>query len=245
MTWYYAQGDRQQGPASEEEFQGLVASGVVRPETLVWHSGMAEWRPYSEVMAIPAATPVGAVLNCAECGKPFPPDEVIRYGDRCVCAVCKPLFLQRLREGVVAPGELLYATFWHRFGAKFVDIGILWIVNMVLGLLSRLLLVSGGSSTPAGLLAFQAVLGAFSVIINLGYVIFFLGKFGATPGKMALKLRVVTPEGGPIGYGRAAGRAFAEILSAMICYIGYLICISDPERRTLHDRICNTRVIKL
>ena len=40
------------------------------------------------------------------------------------------------------------------------------------------------------------------------------------------------------------GRFFAELLSGMICYIGYLMVLSDKEeRRTLHDRICNTRVV--
>lgn len=205
MTWYYAQEDQQQGPVSEEEFQRLVTSGAVRAETLVWRPGMAEWRPYAEAVAIPAgvpadpaAAPLGTGAICAECGKSFPADEVIRYGERCVCAACKPLFLQRLREGVAAPGELEYATFWQRFGAKFVDGGILWIANLVIQMLSGLVLAGGGAQSPARMIAFQVVLIVSSVFINLGYVIFFLGKFGATPGKMALKLRVVTPEGGPI-----------------------------------------------
>jgi len=48
----------------------------------------------------------------------------------------------------------------------------------------------------------------------------------------------------PITYGRATGRCFAEILSGMICYIGYLMAAFDEEKRALHDRICNTRVVK-
>jgi hypothetical protein len=45
------------------------------------------------------AEPAGQALNCSQCGRPFPPSEVIRYGNRWVCAGCKPLFLQRLQEG--------------------------------------------------------------------------------------------------------------------------------------------------
>jgi len=41
-----------------------------------------------------------ALLTCTECGRDFPPTEVIHHRDRVVCAGCKPAFLQRLREGV-------------------------------------------------------------------------------------------------------------------------------------------------
>ena len=65
---------------------------------------------------------------------------------------------------------------------------------------------------------------------NIGYQIFFLGKYGTTLGKMACGLRVVTAEGGKISYARATGRAFAELLSGIICDIGYLIVAFDePE----------------
>jgi uncharacterized RDD family membrane protein YckC len=47
-----------------------------------------------------------------------------------------------------------------------------------------------------------------------------------------------------VGYGRATGRAFGEIVSGIICYIGYLMMIWDEEKRTLHDRMANTRVVK-
>ena len=60
---------------------------------------------------------------------------------------------------------------------------------------------------------------------------------------MACGLRVLTAEGGKLTYGRATGRAFAEILSGMICYIGYIIVGFDDQKRALHDHICSTRVI--
>ena len=77
----------------------------------------------------------------------------------------------------------------------------------------------------------------------MAYEIFFLEKFGATPGKMACSIKVVTAEGGKIGYGRATGRYFSYILSGFICYIGYIIVAFDGQKRALHDYICNTRVI--
>ena len=62
---------------------------------------------------------------------------------------------------------------------------------------------------------------------------------------MALGLKVVTPEGLPISYGRAFGRSAAEILSRLICFIGYIIAGFDQQKRALHDHIASTRVIKV
>lgn len=43
MQWFYADQGKSAGPVSEDEFQNLVASGKITPNTLVWHEGMAEW----------------------------------------------------------------------------------------------------------------------------------------------------------------------------------------------------------
>lgn len=47
MEWYYQQDNAAQGPVSEEVFRAKIADGTIRPETLVWHDGMAEWQPLS------------------------------------------------------------------------------------------------------------------------------------------------------------------------------------------------------
>ena len=79
--------------------------------------------------------------------------------------------------------------------------------------------------------------------IAISYETLMIGKYGATLGKMAAKVRVVTAEGGKVSYARALGRYFSKFLSIMICAIGYIMAAFDEEKRTLHDRICNTRVI--
>ncbi len=81
------------------------------------------------------------------------------------------------------------------------------------------------------------------LLLPLIYDVFFIGKYGATLGKMALKIKVVTADGAPVSYLRAFARYFAKVVSALPCMIGYLMAAFDEERRALHDRICNTRVI--
>jgi uncharacterized RDD family membrane protein YckC len=101
------------------------------------------------------------------------------------------------------------------------------------------------SADPAVALGATAILQLLQIIIAASYTTYFLGKHGATPGKMAMKLRVIHESGSDISYWRALGRHFAEMLSGLILGIGYIMAAFDDEKRTLHDRICSTRVIKV
>ncbi|MCD4654958.1 RDD family protein [bacterium] len=96
----------------------------------------------------------------------------------------------------------------------------------------------------AGLLMFMLISTLGSIIIPLLYNTLFVGKFAATPGKMVLGLKFVLSDGSRISYGRAALRYLAETISGIIFLMGYIMAAWDEERRTLHDRLCNTRVIK-
>ena len=101
--------------------------------------------------------------------------------------------------------------------------------------------------TPAdalGVLSAAGVVWLVDTVIGACYEAFFISKLGATPGKMALSLKVVRPNGGPVDLGRAFGRYFAKLLSAIILCIGYIMVAFDSQKRGLHDMICDTRVIK-
>jgi hypothetical protein len=121
MDWYYAEGGAPRGPVGEAEFERLVQAGRIRSETLVWCAGMADWQAYGTVRM--AADPAAAVapgegavgVVCSQCGKAFPPDEVIRYSGALICAGCKPVYLQRLREGITARPA---APAGHRVGEE-------------------------------------------------------------------------------------------------------------------------------
>ncbi len=49
MSWYYAIGNERLGPVEDDEWDKLVASGQIKPDTLVWREGMADWVRYSEL----------------------------------------------------------------------------------------------------------------------------------------------------------------------------------------------------
>ena len=79
--------------------------------------------------------------------------------------------------------------------------------------------------------------------ILLFYATFFLGRYGATPGKMALRIKVVQVSGKPLTYGIALKRNLLEQLSLITFGYGYLMAFIDEEHRTLHDKLCGTQVI--
>lgn len=249
MQWYYAGKDGQAGPVGEEEFQSLVNEGTITPKTLVWNSTMTDWSAYGKTGSDPndqeGATSESRRLFCAECGKEFSADEMIRYGNTWVCASCKPVFVQKLKEGVTTSAGMEYAGFWIRFGAVFIDGIILSVSNLVIRI--PLLFVIYGSATSrnaAGTLGYILLSNIINFGLAITYETFFLGKYAATPGKMLCKLKVVAPDGGKITYLRAFARYFAKVLSYLTLTIGFIMAAFDDEKRALHDRICDTRVIR-
>ncbi len=248
--WYFAEGTRQIGPFSESEFLDHVRSGRVRADTLAWRSGLPDWQPYEtlakqDALPPPRPAPVkeaAAEGQCAECRNFFPFDDMIPYQDVWICAGCKPAFIQKLKEGAVVAGTMDYAGFWVRAGAKLIDSIIIGAVNMILSLLAGVLGQSGQPSAAGIIVAI--VVFVFQIAFAAAYTTWFLGKYEATPGKLLLRIKVVRADGDRVSYPLALGRHFAEWISSMILGIGYLMAAFDDQKRTLHDRICETRVIR-
>jgi uncharacterized RDD family membrane protein YckC len=250
MEWYYVENGKAVGPMDEGRFAQLIQNGTVTPDSLIWREGMAEWKPRSlaaaELGALgnlppqPAAAAPGH-QNCAQCGKSFPEEDLMKFEGSWVCVDCKPVFLQRLKEGVRMPTAVVYGGFWIRFGAKIIDGILLQIINYLIVL--PIFAVMGTHETRVlGVLWFFQII--ISLLVPVALTTFFNGKYGATPGKMACRLKIVTADGGKITYLRAFARYFSEIISSMTLLIGYMMAGWDEEKRALHDRICNTRVIR-
>ncbi|MBD3420645.1 MAG: DUF4339 domain-containing protein [Chitinivibrionales bacterium] len=244
-NWYYLDSDKRQGPINDSRLKWLSGEGAIADTDLVWTNGMNDWQPFGEIKA--NIGHIGQILDadeeaCAECYRSFARNEMLKFGDSFICASCKPVFVQKLKEGVVVASDTVYGGFWQRFWAKILDAIILWVVNMVLSLVNIFIFMRGGESTFS--LAGTLITWALQIMISAGYATYFVGSRGATPGKMALNLKVVTANGDSVSYGRALARYFAEIVSGMTLGIGYIIAAFDTEKKALHDIICKTRVVK-
>lgn len=246
MDWYYAEGDDRIGPLTEDEFSQAVSEKRVVADTLVWNSEMGdEWVLYEQLATSPVpstGTSTGPGHTCVECGSVFDPDDVIEFQGVYVCGPCKPIFFQRIKEGGNFQGGFEFAGFWIRFGAKIIDGILLYVVNLLVMIPLTMVMATAGEE--AAIVA-QLLLFIFTYGIQILYSVLFLGKFGATPGKMAVGIKVVRSDGEQVSYLRAFGRYFAEILSGLIFLIGYIMAAFDDEKRALHDRICDTRVVRV
>ena len=251
MNLYYAEENQKVGPIGKAELQSLIRAKKLNARTLVWQPGMQNWQELGIFIrrqngkGDQTASPELPVkqTQCSECGLIFAQDNMIRFQDSWVCAGCKPLFVQKIKEGVSVAGAMNYAGFWIRFGAILIDAFILWIANIIL-FVPLGILVPTSQENPLVFLSFMPLLILVQYAIPAVYDTWFVGKYGATPGKMACNLKVVVEDGSQITYLRALGRHFAKWVSSMILAIGFIMAAFDDEKRTLHDRICETRVVR-
>ena len=253
MEWYYVSDGGRTGPVDEDALAGLVADGDVTADTLVWCEGMPDWVPYADAAVAPetggaavavAAEPVAqrpAHRVCVECGESFPEDAGLAFAGRHVCAICKPIFFARVAEGTLYSSQVRYAGFWVRFVAKLIDTSVVGLFNTIC---FQIILTSLFPPGTALYFILQVLSALLSFTVFIAYTTWFVGRFGATPGKMIFGLEIIRPDGGQISYPRAFGRFFAEIVSGIALNIGYIMVGFDEEKRSLHDRICDTRVIR-
>lgn len=261
MQWFYAQAGQQIGPVDDAEFERLISTRVIEPATLVWREGMANWEPLSQVRPVAPSTPPmlaqaaelsvappGHVI-CSECRKALPVEETVQIGNANVCAACKPIYVQKLREGAVtftaAPAEMRYAGFWIRFGAKLVDGMIMMIITLPFSFMFGFQIALNPMKMPdlSTIILQQSMLLFLGMTVRLLYTWLMVGRYGATFGKMAVGIKVVTADGQRVSYARAFARYWGEIVSQFTCNIGYLIAAWDEQKRTLHDHMCHTRVV--
>lgn len=138
-----------------------------------------------------------------------------------------------------------YAGFWLRVVAYIIDAIIVGIVGFVIGMIFGVGAVSTGTdiSDPTG--GGNMLLNLISIAIGVAY---FAGmessSWQATVGKKALGLVVTDLNGQRLSLGRAIGRYFGKILSALILLIGFIMVAFTERKQGLHDMIAGTLVLK-
>ena len=93
-----------------------------------------------------------------------------------------------------------------------------------------------------------APLVSFFLLLNGGYLAAFVAAGGQTIGKMAVGTRVIpaapdTNLHGRVSFGQAVVRAAGYLVSALPAGLGFVPALAG-ERRALHDRLADTRVVK-
>ncbi len=87
---------------------------------------------------------------------------------------------------------------------------------------------------------------SFLLLIAGGYLTLFTAAGGQTIGKMAIGIRVVSMDEDVVRVplGHAIVRAAAYVVSALPAGLGFLPALVGADRRAIHDRLADTRVVK-
>lgn len=136
--------------------------------------------------------------------------------------------------------EQEYAGFWVRFAAVLIDFVVIAIVIYV-----PLTLIYGSDYWLGEQIFYGFWDLVFSYILPFVGTIWFWLRFFGTPGKMALRLRIVDARtGAKMSLGKAIGRYFAYIVSAIPLFLGYIWVGIDQRKQGFHDKLAGTVVIR-
>jgi uncharacterized RDD family membrane protein YckC len=189
------------------------------------------------------------VTFCMRCRRPVCPNCYVRLRGLAYCGTCKTEQVRDIQSGTVE-GELELASTGRRFSALWIDSMIFSVLGMV-GMFALLIPLGVLRPRPGpqpseetfGFAVLAAVL-AFVVAIVV-YEALMLKARGQTLGKMAVGIRVVTPDGAPISTGQAWGRAvLRQVFFSYFALINYLPALFTKQRTCLHDMIVKTRVVR-
>jgi uncharacterized RDD family membrane protein YckC len=137
---------------------------------------------------------------------------------------------------------------WHlRLGAFVVDE---FILSMVFGFAATLLGVAVNVAPTADMATvFAETQRAMQPYVPILYVVEVLVRWpwcavGWSPGKRLFGLRVVDAEGNPPGIRRGLTRAAFTLASELPVFLGFVWALFDHERRTWHDHLAQTWVVR-
>lgn len=181
---------------------------------------------------LPAADAAHRII-CSACGTVQAPAAHCRLCGATIIVTARPV------------EKRLFAGFWNRLVAYVIDFLLRGVVVLVLSQLFGVtldMLDIAGTGDPSVALVFIL----FWASLWIGYTVFFTGYCGQTPGKMAIRIKVIRTDGTSIGFGRAILReAVGKFFSWLLLGIGFLMIAFDSKKQGLHDKLADTCVIKL
>ena len=127
----------------------------------------------------------------------------------------------------------MHASFGQRLGAFVLDALILGVPLGIIGAV----LVEGGVGAGIVWLA--------QIAAGLWYWAELEGRRGQSLGKKIVDIKTVDiATNGYIGPGRAIGRYFGRIISAIPCLLGYFWMLWDDKNQTWHDKMVTSVVVR-
>lgn len=222
--WYYALGEEQKGPVSEEELRSMLLGGNLPVDIKVWSKGMSDWASAKKVQELYRPAPPVPELSARVESNPTPSP---------ASASANPFAgnQQSAHTGVGqrTPEQALRMRFaWNRFLARLIDYHLLMMV------LSFFWAVQ---DSPAVSMS-DILIGSVITFGILGFIeAFLISKWGMTPGKWIFRIRVVHKDNRLLTYGEALRRTFQVVLQGM--------CLGIPPMNLLFQALALKEYIEL
>ena len=193
--------------------------------------------------------------SCKSCGTalggPARPQHEPLVSDTRPAEKFNPEYDSSLKDVSLARSEkdlFSYAGFWRRLGAALIDGVILWIGGIIMGVIlgSLIGLFLGIRGTDIEIIKKVAMTNIYiigTVLHWLYYALFESSSRQATLGKMAAGIIVTDYDGGRISFGRASGRYWGKMVSALILMIGFIMAGFTERKQGLHDIMAGCLVL--
>lgn len=241
ILWYYVDRQEQrQGPMPVQVLRDAYRRGQLDGETLVWRDGMGQWQPL-RLCAHELGVDDGPDL-------PFPPPPAADASP-----YAPPSATVSQASNYVASGDVVYAGFWRRWAALFVDAILVAIANYTVLMIVMLGfgLGFGAFQTPSepGQLGASQIAMVIAIYVvgptlsALYYVLQESSEAQATLGKRLLGIKVTDVDGRRLSRKHALGRWVSHLLCYVTVYIGYLVVAFTDRKQGLHDMAAGTLVV--
>ncbi|HEX7341382.1 MAG TPA: RDD family protein [Rhodanobacteraceae bacterium] len=234
------------GPVSQGYARHALESGLWPADMPACAHGRRHWQALHVVLGLPAPAPTVAPRTQTALHVASPtaapvaaPTAVAPAAEEAVPSATATPDPNALPMAAAQPK--LYAGFWLRAAAYVLDYLIIVVCAFVTGLVIMLLDALGNG---AGQHSRAFWVGVAIVVMWLYYASFESAPTQATPGKLAVGLRVTDRCGGRIGFGRATGRFFGMAISTVVLCVGYMMAGWTVRRQALHDLLVGCCVVR-
>lgn len=138
-----------------------------------------------------------------------------------------------------------FAGFWIRVVAALIDGIIMSVAGSIAGVLLSMLMFAGIRPYDDTFFPFVIVSYVVQTGIVWAYNILMIHHKGATIGKMALGLKVVSADGGRAALGKIVLReTIGKFVSGITLCIGFMMVGWTKKKQGLHDMIAGTVVVR-
>ncbi len=236
------------GPFTRQQIEEGLIRGDFTRQDLAHAAGVREWRPLGEVLAHVEESTV------------LPPVPVPVSGNQGVSVAKPPVIpVPTLPIAQVVgeePVDLIPASFILRSIAFLIDCAFLFVPLMVVFALGALVLEVSGAwenidheSRMQEWVLLKRNLHHLFLLVAIGLGWFYVAgleasRWQATVGKQWMGMKVTDLQGKRIGFLRATGRHAAKYLSALPCFLGFIMALFSSRGMALHDRLAGTRVVR-